>query len=286
MNRNYFQTGTDVDRIFFKLDNIIEDIHKYVVEPDFSQDVKRRAGGMIPSFDLTDEYILQRMILLIAFSQQAKSSLVGELMDNGAFERIFASYSPKDVAKLDPEYLKNTYWDNPSKPRERLAPLRFPSKLNSMVDCAKSLMEISARHGSFMKFLQKQGFPLKADTPNNQKLFWDSFEKTRSYLVDIKCPFFSEFTSLCHLLQDIGFDCAKPDSVVMGVAARLGIIESSDTKGQKPLRDRKVVIQFMQKYSAYKNIKTSVLDLYFLIYGGQSYSKRYVRPEFYSLYLR
>ena len=277
--------NNELERIFRRLDIIVEKIHQHAAEPLFSIDIQRRNGGTGPSFDLTDDYILKRMILLIAFSQQVRSSLIDEIIKKGVFERVFASYSPADVAMLNPEDLKRIYWDNPLKPRERLKPLRFPCKLNSMVGCAKSLLKISSQHGSFMRFIERQRFPIKADSLNKQRLFWESFDNTRGYLVSIGCPFFAEFTSLCHLLQDLGFDCAKPDSIVMGTAERLGIIGNSTTKGQRPLKERKKVIQIMQMYAAHKNIKTPVVDLYFLIYGGQTDARKFVEPAFYSLSL-
>jgi hypothetical protein len=282
MEKQYLRPG-ELDRTFQRLDNIVEKIHKYAVEPIFSQDIQRRIGGTSPSFDLSDDFILKLMIELIAFSQQVRSSLIVEIMEKGVFERVFKSYSPADVAMLNPVDLKRMYWDNPLNQRDRLAPLRFPNKLTSMVDCARSLMKISSQHGSFMHFIEKQRFPLKADSTNNQRLFWESFDNARSYLVGIGCPFFAEFTSLCHLLEFLGFDCAKPDSVVMGVAERLEIIGKATRKGQRSLKERKKVIQIMQMYSVHKNTKTPVVDLYFLIYGGQTDAKKFVTPSFYSL---
>ena len=274
-----------LERIFRRLDIIVEKIHQHAVEPLLTRDIERRTGGTGQSFKLADDYILKRMIILIAFSQQVRSSLIDEIIEAGVFERVFASYSPVEVAMLDPEDLKRMYWDNPSKPRERLAPLRFPNKLNSMVDCAKSLLKIASQHGSFMHFIESQRFPIKADSLNNRRLFWESFDNTRGYLEDIGFPFFAELTSLCHLLSDLGFDCAKPDSIVMGVAERLGIIGNTTRKGQRPPKERKKVIQIMQMYSAHKNIKTPVVDLYFLIYGGQTDARKFVDPAFYSLSL-
>jgi hypothetical protein len=68
-----------------------------------SRDIERRTGGTGPSFKLADDYILKRMIILIAFSQQVRSSLIDEIIETGVFERVFASYSPVEVAMLDPE---------------------------------------------------------------------------------------------------------------------------------------------------------------------------------------
>jgi len=207
-------------------------------------------------------------------------------VQTGVFDRVFVSYDPNDVAKLDPEALAKMYWDNPSKPRERLAPLYKRSKLSSMVGCAKCLLEIAAQYGSFMQFIERQKFPNRIDSRENQRRFWEAFDYTSGYLANIGFPFFRNFTSLCHLLQDLGFDCAKPDSIVMGVAERLGIVGATTKKSQqRPLRERKKTIQIMQMYSIHKTIRTPVVDLYFLIYGGQTDARKFVEPAFYSLSL-
>ncbi|MEX2142505.1 MAG: hypothetical protein WD894_24845 [Pirellulales bacterium] len=267
--------GNDV--IFRTIDKMAERIHQYAVEPEFAQEIRRREAE--PSFDLDDDAILKRMILLIAFSQQVRSAIISDIVHRGVFERVFLSFCPADVATIDPKQLRELYWDNPSKPNERLAPLRFPGKLTSMVECAKSLQQIASRHGSFMRFLQLQQLPIRIRSRTDADQFWIAFEKTRLQLTAIGTPFFNKFTSLCHLLQYLGFDCAKPDSVVMDVGARLGIVAKPATTF--PEADRRTVVQTMQLYSAAKGIRTGVVDLYFLIHGGQTDAQKYVTPAYY-----
>lgn len=282
MNTVQLGSNINLDGLFRKIDEIVENIHRHAVEPLFSMDIMRRSAGL-PTSAFSDEYIMKRMILLIAFSERVQSKVIEKMVQAGVFNRVFVSYAPSDVAKLDPAKLEKMYWDNPSKPNERLAPLYKRSKLRSMVGCAEGLLKIASQHGSFMQFIEQQKFPNKIDSLEKQRRFWESFDYTRAYLENIGIPFFKEFTSLCHLLQDIGFDCAKPDSRVMEAAERLGIIGNKTREGQRPLKERKLVIQVMQMYAAHKNIKTPVVDLYFLIYGGQTDAKKFVTPEFYSL---
>jgi 3-methyladenine DNA glycosylase Tag len=280
-----WELGPDItnDRIFRKIDSIVERIHQHAVEPLFSMDVKRRSADL-PSPAVSDEYVLKHMIILIAFSEGVQAKVIDKMVKNGVFDRVFVSYDPKHVANLDPETLVKTYWDNPSKPTERLAPLYKRSKLSSMVGCAKCLLKIAAQYGSFMQFIEGQKFPNRIDSRENQRKFWEAFDSTSDYLANIGFPFFRNFTSLCHLLQDLGFDCAKPDSIVMGVAERLGIVGATTKKSQqRPLRERKKTIQIMQMYSIHRSVRTPVVDLYFLIYGGQTDAKKFVEPAFYSL---
>ncbi|HUY31589.1 MAG TPA: hypothetical protein VMV69_02340 [Pirellulales bacterium] len=262
---------TGADLVFRSLDQIVERIHQHVSEPLFSRDLARRRDTA-PTFALPDEHILKRMIILIAFSQQVQSRSIVKMIEDGVFERVFASFLPAEVAKLDPSGLRREYWNN-------LAALRFPRKLVSMVDCATVLLTIAAQHGSFMRFLEAQRFPVRIRSQEDLRQFWQAFDVTRSYFKRINLPFFKDFTTLCHLLQDLGFDCAKPDSIVMSTAHRVGIVVAT----QHTQNDRRKVVQTMQRYSAYRGIPTPVVDLYFLICGGQTDARKFVTPAYYTL---
>lgn len=267
------------EQLFRRIDLMIEKIHQYAVEPLFSENVLQRSNTE-PNFAWSDDYILKEMIELIAFSQQVRSELIRELFESGVFNRVFSSYSPSYVANLDHEELRKLYWDNPSRPRERLSYLRFPSKLEKMVTCAKRVIDIASRHGSFMRFLELQRFPLRIRSNHDADVFWEAFDKTLNYFKRVNMPFFNNFTSLCHLLQVLGYDCAKPDSVVMGTASRLTIVRATGKHYSD--HEKHKVIRTMQLYSAHKGIRTPVVDLYFLIDGGQTETRKKVRPDYYS----
>ena len=269
------------DQLFRRIDLMVDKIHQHTAEPHFSEDLARRRDTK-PNFKWPDDYILKRMIELIAFSQQVQSSRIVEMIESGVFVRVFPSFSPSDVAKLYPSELKKLYWNNPSKPREeRLSPLRFPSKLEKMVKCAESLIKIASRHGSFMRYLESQRFPIRIMSKQDVNVFWEAFDNTLQYFGsdNVNLPFFKNFTSLCHLLQVLGFDCAKPDSIVMDTASRLCIVPAQERPHSKT--DRKKVILKMQLYSLYKSIRTPVVDLYFLIDGGQTDARKFVKPSYY-----
>ena len=91
-----------------------------------------------------------------------------------------------------------------------------------------------------------------------------------------KIPFFSSTTSLLHFLLDAGYDCIKPDLVVMKVSKKLGIVDSD--KGNKNLIK---TVKTIQQYSIKTKIKPPIVDFYFLIDEGQLGAKKYVNPQFY-----
>ncbi len=91
-----------------------------------------------------------------------------------------------------------------------------------------------------------------------------------------KIPFFKCTTSLLHFLLSIGYDCIKPDIIVMMVAKKGNIVPSETGDG-----NRRKVVRDIQLYSVDRQIRPSVVDLYFLIYGGQTGVTHLVHPWFY-----
>ena len=106
--------------------------------------------------------------------------------------------------------------------------------------------------------------------------FWTCFNQLLKILKSNKVPFFQSTTSLLHLLLDLGYDCVKPDLVVMKVAKKLNIVDSvaGDINFRKTVR-------FIQEYSIDRKIRPSVVDFYFLIDEGQMGAKKFVNQEFY-----
>jgi hypothetical protein len=74
----------------------------------------------------------------------------------------------------------------------------------------------------------------------------------------------------------VGYDCVKPDLVVMKVAKKLNIVDNET--GDKNLRK---TVRFIQEYSVDRKIRPSIIDLYFLIDEGQMGAKKFVRQDFY-----
>ena len=101
------------------------------------------------------------------------------------------------------------------------------------------------------------------------------FEKLKTKLERENMPFFKQPTSLLHFLLNIGYDCIKPDLVVMKVAKDLGIASLGSEK------EKLKVVRFLQQYSISRKIKTSIVDFYLLVYGGQLWARQFVHKTFY-----
>jgi hypothetical protein len=257
----------DVQSVFGKIDRLIERIQASAIEPEFSNDVARRSKPI--DFSLSDATILEIMIKTIAYSQQAPAKRITEMDHDGVFSNVFGSFKVATVARMDPETLLTKYWN------DGLSPMRFRSKVAKMIGCAVSLQKITTRHGSYMQFLRKCEFPNEIRSLENVDQFWIAFELAR-----IDSPnFFKNLISLCHLLQWLGFPCAKPDKVVMEVATRLGMANERRQHSERECRD---VIKMMQTFAAQRKMKVPVVDLIFLIEGGQTDATQYVKPSYYS----
>ncbi len=192
------------------------------------------------------------------------------MVKRGVLKHVFGSFSPSTVSRMDPEELKQRYWT-----REWLSPIRFPSKLEKMVSCAEGLLKIADSYGSYMEFLKSCGFPLRLSSPDGINSFWTAFDIARSN----SPPFYRNFTSLCHLLQSLGFPCGKPDRIVLNVGEELGIIKR---RKQHSELDQRRVVRLMQEYAERTKLCVPVVDLMFLIHGGQTEARGFVSASYYT----
>ena len=90
-------------------------------------------------------------------------------------------------------------------------------------------------------------------------------------LLEIEVPFISSTTTLLHLLLELGYNCVKPDRVIMKVSKEIGIVNSE--KGEKNL---KLATKSLQYYSIITGISSQIIDLYFLVYGKQTGAIKFI----------
>lgn len=130
--------------------------------------------------------------------------------------------------------------------------------------------------GSFADILYQTSIPKIIKSQDDIYDFWKGFDQLLFKLKTNKIPFFQSTTSLLHFLLDIGYDCVKPDLVVMKVAKKLNIVDKET--GDKNLRK---TVKFIQEYSVDRQIRPSIVDFYFLIDEGQIGAKKFVVKEFF-----
>lgn len=260
---------------FNQIAAIIEKVNVHQT-PALSESMVKRSKWN-PDRDQSDCDILKECIKLIAYSQQAKACRVEVLINEGIFDKIFLKYNVRAVANLEYEQLHSKYWSQIG------GAIRYPKKLKSMIGCAQALLKINENHKSFMTLLRGFEIPTELRSPSDIDEFWIKFTTFQQRLQQKQMPFFNKLTSLCHLLMIVGYPCLKPDSIVMGVAVRLGVISPGSGKKNNNYNDEKrmEVVKTMQAYCLSRKFNIHSLDKYLLIDGGQTGAIAQVYPQYY-----
>ena len=252
------------EKIFQKIDQLIQNIDSYKTERLFTDESNKRQNKFFSPFQNDDE-ILKKFSYLIAYSQNANSKIVEEVLKSGKFDNAFQHFKIDEVIKLNPCDIADEHWNS-------IQGIRQQAKLFHIVSLARKIKNI----GSFAEILNNNEIPKTISSENDIVKFWTGFDQLLKILKSNKIPFFQSTTSLLHLLLDIGYDCVKPDLVVMKVAKKLKIIES--VTGDKNFIK---TVRFIQEYSISRNIRPSIVDFYFLIDEGQMGARKFVTEDFF-----
>lgn len=252
------------ENLFTEIDRLILKIEKFKVNPLFNDEKNRRQSNIFSNIH-TDNEILRTLSYLIAFSQNANSEVVEQTLKSGKFDKAFENFNIEKVVKLNPCDIADNHWNS-------IKGIRQQAKLFHIVTLARKIKKI----GSFTDILNQNKIPKTLKNHNDISDFWNGFDKLLLTMKKNKIPFFQSTTSLLHFLLEIGYDCVKPDLVVMRVAKKLNIVENES--GEKNFRK---TVKSIQEYCVDRKIRASVVDLYFLIDEGQMSAKKFVKPEFY-----
>lgn len=256
---------TEKAKIFSDIDNLIKRVDRFKIEPLFSEEkAKREDKSVSPSLD--DNEILRTLSHLIAYSQYSDSEIVEQLLESGKYDKAFENFNIEKVVKLNPCDIADNHW-------ESLKGIRQQTKLFHIVSLARKIKQI----GSFSIILNEINIPKTIKSDNDIKDFWNGFDKLLATLKDIKIPFLHSTIPLLHFLLDIGYDCVKPDLVIMKMAKKLEIVDYET--GDRNFRQ---TVRIIQEYSVSRQIRPSIVDFYFLICEKQSAAKKFVSEEFYA----
>lgn len=254
--------------LFDSIDLIIRRVNSAKMEPAFSNEIKERLQRN-PKMIKNDNDVLRKFSELIAFSQNAKSNLVSDMLNRNIWEDIFNKFQVDKVVRMNARVVEDKHWDE-------INVIRFPEKIRSIIGCAKSMTVMRKRYGSFSSLLTRTEIPIRLHSEEDIEKFWAGFEVLKKELKESNMPFFKQPTSLLHFLLHAGYDCIKPDLIVMRVAKKLGIVPK-----ETGIKNLSAVVRVIQQYSVKRNMRPSIVDLYLLIYGGQLWAKQFVKPEFY-----
>jgi hypothetical protein len=189
--------------VFEAIGKMVERVNRFKIDPQFTQQVEER-HGKVPDFTLDDQRVLRHLMVLIAYSNNANAEKGTRLVEGKVFESVFEKYFVEKTTEVTAESIIDSCWQD-------LTAIRFKYKVDAWVRCARCLLSIQGRFGSFMRYINSVGLPSPIKSEDDIRAFWEGFNQIRAYFLELRLPYFGNFTSLCHLLLHLGFDCAKPD---------------------------------------------------------------------------
>jgi len=256
----------DKETIFKKIDIIREKVNEFKINPLFEIEVDERNSRQVPKL-LTDNQLLKTFVTLVAYSQGANSKFVrNKLIKSEHFDRIFLDFSIEKVSKIKSSDFFEENWSKP------LTYIQKKGKILKIIDFAQKM-----KSGSLTTLLTETNIPKKNSTEDDIEEFWKGFKILQAKLKERDIPFLQSTTTLLHYLLETGYDCIKPDLVVMKVARKIGILdrETGDANFRK-------TVKLVQQYSMTRNIRPSIVDLYFLIDEKQKGAMEYVHSNYHN----
>lgn len=97
------------ENIFQKIDQLIQNIDSYKVEPLFTDERNKSQDKTFAPF-LNDDEMLKMFSYLIAYSQNANSKTVGQVLKSGKFDKAFNDFKIEEVIKLNPCDISDQHW--------------------------------------------------------------------------------------------------------------------------------------------------------------------------------
>jgi hypothetical protein len=198
--RQYYVEDKEMQQKFNSIDKIMEEVYSARVDPKFSEEIEK-SNQRNPTTIRDDNDVLRRFARLIAFGQDAPSYKVSDVLDKGIFDDIFHNFEVNEVAKMNPEFIIDHYWD-------KIRVVRFKKKIHSIVNCANSLILIERECRSFATLLKDM--PVSLKSRNDVEIFWKKFNVPKNNLEKVNMPFFRQSTSLLHFLLHTGYDRINP----------------------------------------------------------------------------
>lgn len=253
--------------LFETIDRVIANIDAHRNSPAFDVELARRTSLEVPHL-VDNQTVLRHIAQIIAFAH-ADSKRVKAMVDSGAYDKVWHDYDLDVVSRMNPCDIAEQEWGT-------LSSILARTKIFQVVMAARALL----KRADVAKILNECNIPRKAATLEEVDQFWAGFKVLQRVMRQADIPFVRSTTSLSHLLLHLGYDCIKPDVIVMRVASRLGII-NDDPKKDTNLRK---VARVLQEYAVSRGMRPGVVDMYFLIQEGQSEARDWVQSGFEPVY--
>jgi hypothetical protein len=253
----------DKKELFPLIRRIVAHIDTFRKEPNFTAELLARQHRVVAPL-VSNAEVLRNLAQIIAFAH-ANSSRVKAMIDGSKYDAIWLDYDVDKVAALNPCDVVEEHWE------ATLSPIMNGGKAYFIVMAARAIQRV----GAVATLFNDCGIPARLYNSDDIDAFWTGFAKLHKQMKQHGIPYLSSITSLSHLLLHLGYDCVKPDAIVMGVAQKLSIV--AETKKDTSL---KKVARTLQEYALEHGIRPSEIDMYFLIQGRQSDAMNWVSDDF------
>ncbi|MFM0140401.1 hypothetical protein [Caballeronia grimmiae] len=256
--------------LFSVIRRIVAHIDTFRKEPEFTNELIRRRKNLVDTPPVSNSDFLRNLAHIIAYAH-ADSSRVTNMIRNDGYDKVWFDYDVDAVAALNPCDVVEEHWET------TLSPIMNGSKAYFVVMAARAIQRV----GTISTLFNESSIPTCIQTAADIPAFWKGFASLKKQMKEHGVPYLGSVTSLSHMLLHLGYDCVKPDVIVMRVAVNLGIITEKEAKTDKGL---KKVARLLQQYALEYEIRPSEIDMYFLIQEGQSEAMTWVRPNFAPVY--
>ncbi|QEM69522.1 hypothetical protein FO488_16065 [Geobacter sp. FeAm09] len=259
--------------VFEKLDEIMAKVDLHKIEPLFSIEVSALNSRYETTITREGNNLLRVMAKLIAYSNNAPSDKITQLLETDYFELAFHRFDLAAVASDTPERIVKSHWPT-------IKAIRFQKKVGYIVECARLLLEHGKDKATIESLYQQYNIPTKLANSEDIDSFWQKFDTLLIRYERERMPYFKNMTTLLHLLLHVGFPCVKPDLVVMRTAAQIGLVQGRDNHNAYRPAERKLVVKTIQEYCLSRSVHPAIIDLYLLVHGRQLDSIKYVSQDF------
>ncbi|MBN2560513.1 MAG: DNA-3-methyladenine glycosylase I [Phycisphaerae bacterium] len=257
-----------MSRVFRAFDSITRyvDGHREADFDSLRQWIDSQSPRSLTSWD--DNAFLGQLACKVAYQATRADRLEGFFESDG-WLGAFRGFDLRQVARLDPDRVLDQYW-------EVLKPIRFKKKVASIIWSARAIRQIGKEFGDFGAYLAQFSIPPRIESEEDVTVFWSSIASLRTDMERREMPNLGNWPTLLHfLMEDMRYDCIKPDVVAMRVGYVVGAIPKPYGAG-----NQRALVERVQRYGLKSGIRPPLMDAYLLTFGGQSSTVGYVRSGF------
>ena len=247
--------------LFKKIDDLVKSVRDKGNLPEINKVLDRRRR-LSPEKGRSDKEAFKTLVRIISYSQGANSKLISELLLDPLTTEVFCNYDPQNFVNLSSSSFEKNNWNH-------LKKIRFKKKIPKYFDAARSILELSDRGNGFYPLVFECIPNYRVRNKEELSQFWLGFDELLFEMAQAGVPHLDNTTSLLHFLMDQGFDCIKPDLIIMRESRTLGIIKRQ--KDKEP--ELRMVTRTLQEYAYSRDLRPSEVDFYFLIQGQQKLYK-------------